>query len=142
MKLPTFAMCYLSEKAAYLRGLSEGLELDETTKEGKIIAKLLDLVEEMASSIEEINEIVEECEERVDDLEEFAEELSDCFSDCEHEGCSCGCEDDEDEEDDVEFYEVKCPHCSEKVYFDEDMIDSGDLVCPNCNEVIDIEIDE
>ena len=83
----------------------------------------------------------------LDVLDDFAEEVCDCFSDCdcdcdEHDGCSC-CDDDDldDDLDDLEFYEVECPHCSEKVYFDEDMIDSGDLVCPNCNEVIEMEID-
>lgn len=137
-------MGYLSEKAAYLKGLADGLKIEDKNDEGKVLAKLIDLMEEFAASIEEVNEVVEECEERIDDLDAFAEELSDCFSDCEHEGCSC-CDEDEDdfddELDDVEFYEVQCPHCNEKVYFDEDMIDTGDLVCPNCKEVIEMEID-
>ena len=34
----------LSEKAAYIQGLADGLDLDETTKEGKLIAALIDLV--------------------------------------------------------------------------------------------------
>ena len=32
----------LTEKASYIKGLAEGLALDETTKEGKILAALLD----------------------------------------------------------------------------------------------------
>lgn len=139
-------MGYLAEKAAYLRGFADGLNIDEKGDEGKVIAKLIDLAEELAASVDDVTEAVEECEDRIDDLEGFAGELSECFSDCEHEGCDCCGDSDEDdfedeELDDVEFYEVKCPHCNEKVYFDEDMVDSGDLVCPNCNQVIEIEID-
>ena len=136
-------MGYLSEKAAYLRGLSEGMKLEEKGDEGKMLAKIIDAMEEFAASIDDLNDIVEECEERIDDLDEFATELSDMFSECSHEGCSCGCEDEDDEDlDDMEFYEVECPHCEEKVYFDEDMMDNDDLICPNCGEMIEIEIDD
>ena len=42
----------------------------------------------------------------------------------------------------MEFYEVECPSCKEKVYFDEDMINDEVLICPNCNEKIEIEFEE
>ena len=41
----------LTEKAAYLKGLADGLEYDKTTKEGKLIAALIDLTEALADSI-------------------------------------------------------------------------------------------
>ncbi len=145
-------MGYLSEKAAYLKGLAEGMKLEEKNDEGKMICRIIEALEEFASSIDEINDVVEECEERIDDLDEFATELSDCFSDCCDDDCDCGCDDDDcdcdccgdfddDDLEDVEFYEVRCPHCDEKVYFDEDMIDAGDLNCPNCGKIIEIEIE-
>ena len=46
----------LTEKAAYIKGLADGLDYDKTTKEGKILAALLDLVDEMAGAIAEIRE--------------------------------------------------------------------------------------
>ena len=49
---------------------------------------------------------------------------------------------DDDELDDVDFYEVKCPHCDEKVFFDEDMVNSSELVCPNCGKNIEIEVED
>ena len=142
-------MGYLSEKAAYLKGLAEGMKLEEKNDEGKMIAKIIDAMEEFAASIDDLNDVIEECEERIDDLDEFATELSDvmsdcCDHDCDHEGCDCCGDDDFDDDDDLddmEFYEVTCPHCDEKVYFDEDMIDSDDLVCPNCGKLIEIEIE-
>ncbi|MBR5235889.1 MAG: hypothetical protein IKW06_00725 [Clostridia bacterium] len=140
-------MGFLSEKAAYLRGLADGLKIDDSKDEGKVIAKMLDLLEELAITVEEVNDVVETCEERIDDLEDFAEELSDCFSDCDcgcDDDCDCGCDCDCDCDcdDDLEFYEIECPHCEEKVYFDENMIDSGNLVCPNCNASIEFEDEE
>ena len=39
----------LTEKSAYIKGLAEGLEFDKTTKEGKIIAALLELVDDLAA---------------------------------------------------------------------------------------------
>ena len=42
----------ITEKAAYLKGLADGLELDNTTKEGKLIAALLDMVGALADEVE------------------------------------------------------------------------------------------
>ena len=42
----------LSEKAAYLKGLAEGLNIGTETPNDKLISKLLDLVAEMAGTIE------------------------------------------------------------------------------------------
>ena len=41
----------ITENAAYLKGLADGLKLDESTNEGKLIVKMLDLIEEMAEKI-------------------------------------------------------------------------------------------
>ena len=38
----------ISEKVAYLKGLAEGLKLDEETKEGKLIAAIIDVLDAMA----------------------------------------------------------------------------------------------
>ena len=60
----------LTEKAAYLKGLSEGLQPDESKPEGKLIAKMLDLLTDMADSIRDLED---ECKE----LRAYAEELDD-----------------------------------------------------------------
>ena len=130
-------MGYLAEKVAYLKGLAEGMKVDADTAEGKMIVKILDVLEEMSENIEGLTEEVTDNEERLDDLEDFADEVFEILYDDGHgDGCSCGhdcdcdCDrDDEDDEydflddydedgDDPEFYEVVCPHCDEKVYFD------------------------
>ena len=134
-------MAYLSEKAAYLKGLADGMKLAEKSDEGMMITKLIAMLEDVAASVDEVEAVLDEYDERLDDLEEFATDVSEACSgghDCD---CDCDCDDEEEDYDDLEFYEVECPHCKEKVYFDEDMMDSDDLVCPNCGKLIEIEID-
>ena len=48
----------ISKKVAYIKGLADGLELDKESKEGKIIAAMLDVLDEMADTITEMAEIV------------------------------------------------------------------------------------
>ena len=43
----------LNAKAAYIRGLMSGMEFDANSKNGKIIAAMMDLLEEMAATVTE-----------------------------------------------------------------------------------------
>ena len=67
----------LTEKSAYIKGLADGLELDKTTKEGKILAALLELVDEMAQAVADIQVDIEEIDEDLDYLNDYVEELDD-----------------------------------------------------------------
>ena len=53
-------MMTLTEKAAYLKGLADGLELGKETKEGKLIAALIDMVDALAVKVDELDCDVEE----------------------------------------------------------------------------------
>ena len=138
----------LSEKAAYIQGLADGVELDETTKEGKLIAALLDIVGEMADAIADLeettdtlNDYIEEIDEDLGALEEFVYDESDC-------DCDCYCDDDWDDYEcdgdcddcddicalaDEDYFEVECPSCGETICFD-GSIDPEELACPACGE--------
>ena len=140
----------LNEKAAYIKGLAEGLELDATTKEGKIIAALLDLVTDMAQSVsdleedvEYLNDYIEEIDEDLGEVEEILVEddecdCDDCDCDCDCDDCDCDCD---CELDDEEFFEIECPSCGETVCFDE-TIDPEDLICPACGEKFECIVSE
>ena len=43
----------LNAKAAYIRGLMTGMEFDPASKNGKVIAAMMDLLEEMAAQVTE-----------------------------------------------------------------------------------------
>ena len=153
----------LFEKAAYLRGLADGVDLDKNTPEGKILAALLDLVTDIADEVEAINEdiedlqgYVEELDEDLADVEDFLDEecdgdceTCDCDGDCDDCefgdydcDCDCDCDDDCDCDCDDMFFEIECPSCGEVVCFDE-TIDLENLSCPACGEKITCEfVDE
>lgn len=139
-------MAYLSEQVAYLRGLADGMKIDDTTNEGKLLLKIVDVLDEMAITIDELDEEAVDTAERLDDIEDCLDDICEDLYDDECEGCE-GCDGDcdeyyDDDEEDLEFYEVECDGCGEKVYFDEDMINDESLICPNCSKKIEIEFVE
>ena len=119
------------EKVAYLRGLSEGLGIDETSKEGRVFKAITDLEDDVAELSDGLDEIDE-------DLGALEEEFygDECDDEC---GCGCGCE--EDECDDEELYEVTCPACGDSIYVNEEMLDEGFIHCPNCHEKLEFDFE-
>ena len=60
----------LTEKVSYLKGLMEGLSIDESTPEGKLFTAVLDLLDDMALTVTELENSVTEMEELVDIFDE------------------------------------------------------------------------
>ena len=129
----------MKEKAAYLKGLAEGLDLDKNTKEGKLLAAMLEAIDVMAEKIDELDSDVEElndyCEELDEDLGDVEEVLigEDDDEECDGECGDCDYADNCDYADDEETFEIECPSCGEKVCFAGD-IDPSELTCPACGE--------
>lgn len=141
----------LTEKSAYIKGLAEGLELDKTTKEGKIIAALLELVDEMANDVADLRQDIAEIDDDLDYLNEYIEEIDEdlqVVEDFLDEECELD-EDDLDEDDfddnddfdDEEYYEIDCPSCGETVCFDQEL-DPENLICPACGEKFDCIVED
>lgn len=121
-------MKYLYEEVAYLKGLAEGLEIATESKEGKIIHKIVEVLESFADAIVELDE------EQVD-LKEYVESIDEDLSDVEDDLYEDGSEDDDE---DFSFIEMECPNCNDLVEIDEELLydDEVDVVCPNCKAVI------
>ena len=89
----------LGEKSAYLQGLAQGLNLDQTKPEGKVIGELLTLVSDMSNAIEaleqecsRLQDYIEEIDADLGDVEELLcdEDEEDAFDeDCDCDSC-CG----------------------------------------------------
>ena len=129
----------LVEKAAYLKGLAEGLGMDAQSKEGRLWAALNDLLADMAHEIEDLHG----ADDRLDDaLDELAGELSYL------EELSCDLEklddDDDEDTDDAEYdgvvYDATCPVCGEEISFDEETLESGSIRCPKCGELLEFDL--
>ena len=127
----------LTEKSAYIKGLADGLDLDKTTKEGKILAALLELVDEMTQKIASVENDIEEIDEDLDYLNDYVEELDDDLQAVE----DFLDEEVELDEDDEDYYEIVCPSCGETVCFDGEL-DPENLLCPACGEKFGCIVDE
>ena len=60
----------LKEKVAYLKGLMEGMEYDVSTKEGKLMAAVVETLDAMAARVEEIDTDVDQLFDEVDAVSE------------------------------------------------------------------------
>lgn len=157
------------EKAAYLKGLTEGMGLDSESREGRLWGVLNELLGDLAHGVEELQAKVEDQDEVLDDMFEqlvYLQEYAlpeDKFEDDDYED-----EDDEDEEDedvlyppslrlyeggegeesgeeeeqeyDGVLYDVTCPGCGENITFDEETLDQGSIRCPNCGETLEFDL--
>ena len=137
----------LSNKAAYLQGLVDGLGVDESTKEGKIIKAMSALLAEMAEALEGMDEDLSRAYDQINDLSDELEDLeADLYEDEDDD------EDDEDDEEDADdandddiasepFYEVACPNCGETVYVSEDDLDAGEANCAHCGVTFEVALE-
>ena len=128
-----------SEKVAYLKGLADGYGIDPTTREGKLLSTIVDILEDLALEVEDLGCDLDELEEGLDAVSEDLADVEEILFDDEDE------EDDEDEDEDDEepiFYEAECPTCGEVVSFDEGVLAQGAIECPNCGENLEFELDE
>ena len=121
----------VTEKVAYLKGLVEGLGIDEATKEGRIIKAIVEVLDDVALTVTDLEDGLSEISEQVDAIDEDLEDIEkDFYGDDED-------EDDEDDEDD--YYEVTCPKCGEKVCLDDDILSEGEISCPKCGEKLELD---
>ena len=127
-------MSYLTEQAAYLKGLFDGSDLDPSSKEGKLIEALIELVGDMADEISSLEDDIAELEGTVD-------EIDDDLADVEEELFGEYDEDYDDDWDDDDEFGIECPNCGDMIYLDPSLFEDSEqtLTCPNCHEEIELE---
>ena len=140
----------MKEKAAYLKGLIDGLGIDENTKEGKVIKAMSELLSEMAETVDSIDEDVTHAYDQINDLSDELEDLEADLYEEDEDGESEDAEDeDTDDDDDAKdddiasepFYEVACPNCGETVYVSEDDLDAGEANCAHCGVTFEVALE-
>lgn len=125
----------LIAKVSYLKGLAEGLNVDKSSAEGKLLLSIVDALSDIASAVDGLLDAQVELEEKVDEIDS---DLADI------EEIAYGEDDEEDEEfdDDMDFFEIECPNCHEDFMVDFDALDEEKgIVCPNCNQEIEFEFE-
>lgn len=128
-----------TERVSYIRGLAEGLELDENKKEVKVLNAVIDMLDDLAFSMAELQDNVNDMADQLDAVDEDLGTLEDDFYDEDDEEDEDAENDDEDDDDDDDscYYEVTCPDCHETVCLSEDVMKEGSIKCPNCGATIE-----
>ena len=130
----------ITEKVAYLKGLAEGMELDTGKKEGKLLAAIIDVLEDIALELVDMQEAQEELGDGLDAVSDDLEDVEDLLF---------GEDDEEDEAEyelddlgeDEDCYATTCPTCEESIYFDESVLEDGEVICPNCGEKLEFDLE-
>ena len=136
----------ICEKIAYIKGLAEGLGIDEATKEGKVLTAIIDLLGDITEEICEIEDGCDELMEQIDAVDEDLASLEDIIyeddDDCDCCDCDCDCDCDDDCCDcDDEVYEIEWPVCNDIIYLDGEMLEQEGMVCPNCGTELEFDFD-
>ncbi len=128
----------VAERVAYIKGLMEGLGMDDSTNEGKVLGAMIEVLDELTSELADTQDELSELYDHVDAidedlglLEEDLYEMDDEDDDC------CGCDDDEDF-----LYEVVCPSCGDAICINEAMLEEGVIDCPGCGEKLEFDFDD
>ena len=151
-------MSKLTDKAAYIKGLAEGMKLEEGSDEQKLLMHLIDVVGDMASDLEELEEAHDDLSDFVDSIDEDLEELEDVLGDEDFDDEDYDDDEDAEDEDDEDFdedeeegefgeadgagnniyVECVCPSCHALFYAPEDDVDAkAKFVCPRCGKTVE-----
>ena len=151
----------ISEKAAYLKGLMDGLELDTEKAEGKMISAIVDLLGDVTKRLSDVEETTIAISDELDEIEEDLDAIEDYILDEEDDDDYFDDEDDEDEDDyydfadidedadegfdfgdpDTTIYEVECA-CGNIIDFDEETLEEGSIICPECGETLEFSLED
>ena len=142
----------ISEKAAYLKGLMDGLNLDTEKAEGKMIAAIVDLLGDVTKRLKDVEDTTIAISDELDEIEEDLDAIEDFILDEDEDWDDEDEDDDWDEDEEYEegfdfgdeettIYEVTCA-CGEVIDFDEDVLEDGSMICPNCGETLEFSFDD
>ena len=129
-----------SERAAYIRGLMEGLDLDPNAKETKLFNAVVDLLDDLCLSVEEMEDAYDELSGQVDEIDEDLGELEEAYYELDDEDFED--ENWDDEDDDECYFEVTCPSCGDTIQLNGEMLEEGSMECPNCGENLEFDFDD
>jgi DNA-directed RNA polymerase subunit delta len=123
----------LQQKVSYLKGLAEGLGVEKSSREGRLLTEIIAVLSEITNELDGVNEAQQDLQEYISALDESVGELEDDYWGWDED------EDDDFEDEDDDFVELECPECHGKVYFEEDALDDesiGQISCPECGEIV------
>ena len=149
-------MASLEQSAGFLRGILEGMELDESAPQGKLLRGIVDLLGELCDRTEALDEMLAELNEYVEDIDD---DLARLEGDEGGDGEEFGFEDDYDDipfggEDQLHLLsgdkdkragEAKgalegglCPECGGIAFIAKGGSPEDRYVCPHCGKAVQL----
>ena len=122
-------MDYLVQRVSYLKGLADGLGIDETSKEGKLLLQIVEVLEDFADVLQETIENQMDLEEYVNFIDEDLADVEDEIYESDEDYDYDDYEDYYDYDDDFDFDDFDDP-CDDKE------------CCCHCDEAFEDEVDE
>lgn len=132
----------IAEKVAYLKGLAEGLDVTaESSKEGKLINMMMDILQDIALELEDLAVEQEELGEEIDAISDDLSDVEEIVFDEDEDDYDDDDEDyDFDDEDEEDCYASICPTCGDEIYFDDSVLEAGEVVCPGCGQKLNFDL--
>ena len=147
-------MEHLEKRLSYVKGFADGLEINETSKEGKILTDVIAFLDDLMEEMRELHDRIDDCEDYVGAIDQDLSEMEYDFYDCDEcddldvadtsprymledeEGNYYDLDDSEDahvydqgytsgEETTLNSYEIECPNCREVIFFQESLDEDG-----------------
>ena len=143
----------INEKSAYLKGLMDGLNLNQETAEGKMIASIVDLLGDITKKLTAVEDTTIAISDELDEIEEDLDAIEDFImdeDDDEYDEDDYDYDDEDEDYDDEGFdfgdedttiYEVECA-CGNIIDFDEETLEKGSIICDNCGETLEFSIED
>ena len=152
----------LSEKAVYLKGIRDALNLDPEKGETKLLSGIVDLLVDVTKRLSDVEETTIAISDELDAIEEDLDAIEDYILDEDEDFEEDFDEDEDDDEDFFDFddedeeepeegfdfgdedstiYEVECV-CGEIIDFDEETLEKGSILCPNCGEKLEFSLED
>lgn len=125
-------MSELTNRAAYLKGLADGMKLDKEKDETRLLAEIIDFLNDAAAEIDAIDMEQGFIADQLDDLEEEIDVIgNEVFDEY----------DEYDDEDDDDEFQICCQGCGADIVVTTEDIMDGEILCPNCGETIEFDFD-
>ncbi len=123
-------MSDLTNRAAYLKGLADGMKLDKEKDEARLLSEIIDFLSDVANEIEALDDEQGFIADSLDDLEEeidvIGNEVFDEYDDYE----------DEDDE-----FQICCQGCGADITVTTEDLMDGEILCPNCGDTIEFDFE-
>ncbi len=124
-------MSDLTNRAAYLKGLADGMKMDKNSDESKLLNEIIALLGDITAEMEMIDDEQGFLADKIDEVDEAIDILcEEVFEDEIY---------DYDEEDEDDEFVITCEKCGKDVFLTYEDFQCEDLACPYCDEPIEIE---